>query len=276
MSRRDLDTVFVEKMDGVAWITLNRPDQRNAMSPQMHYDMCQLLDELEFDDEVRVLVITGAGTSWCAGQDLKLQFKATENDPKERMRAYTAAHYWRWGKLFTYAKPTIAMVNGYCFGGAFCQLIACDFAIAAEDATFGLSEINWGIIPGGFVAKSVVECLGLRDAMHYAMTGENFDGKEAARTRLINKAVARDQLRAETQKLCDKLLKLNPATLKATKETLKNVRNMDEGPAFDYIGAKMNELHHVDPKQAQAKGLDRFINDKTFKPGMGPDSSDRA
>ena len=94
-------------------------------------------------------------------------------------------------KAFTYAKPTIAMVNGFCFGGGFTQLIACDFAIAAEDAQFGLSEVNWGILPGGFVSKALVEALGMRDAVWFAVTGDTFDGRVAERARLINRAVPR-------------------------------------------------------------------------------------
>ena len=81
---------------------------------------------------------------------------------------------------FTFPKPTIAMVNGFCFGGAFTPLIACDFAIAAEDATFGLSEINWGIFPGGLVSRVLADAMSYRDAMYYIMTGDPFDGKKAA------------------------------------------------------------------------------------------------
>ncbi|MEC7761827.1 MAG: p-hydroxycinnamoyl CoA hydratase/lyase [Pseudomonadota bacterium] len=270
MSRWDLETVYVEKKDGVAWITINRPEQRNAMSPQVHFDMSTVLDELEFDDEVQVLVLTGAGKAWCGGQDLKLFFKELDNKPKERTKAYSASQYWRWHKLFTYPKPTIAMVNGYCFGGGFTQLIACDFAIAADDATFGLSEVNWGIIPGGFVSKALNECIGMRDIMVYAMTGEPFDAKEAARSRLITKAVPGDQLEAETQKLCDTLLQLNPAVLKATKEAVKNVRNMDDVPAFDFLGSKLLELQFVDKENGRAKGMDQFIQDKSYRPGLEP------
>ena len=90
------------------------------------------------------------------------------------------------------------MVNGYCFGGAFTQLIACDFAIAAEDAKFGLSEVNWGILPGGFVSKALTEALVVRDAVWFAVTGETFDGRAPERTRLVNRAVPREKLREET------------------------------------------------------------------------------
>ncbi len=84
------------------------------------------------------------------------------------------------------------MVNGYCFGGAFTQVSACDFAIAADDAIFGLSEVNWGILPGGIVAWNIMELMPFRDAMYYAMTGDTFDGKRAAQIEFVTKAVPKE------------------------------------------------------------------------------------
>jgi trans-feruloyl-CoA hydratase/vanillin synthase len=84
------------------------------MSPQLHMDMVEALDWAEMDDETRVVIITGAGGHFCAGQDLKLYFRETENDPKARVRARRAAHTWRWDRLSNFPKPTIAMVHGYC------------------------------------------------------------------------------------------------------------------------------------------------------------------
>ena len=173
-------TVKVEHGDGITWVILNRPEKRNAMNPTMHYEMVEVLAELEVDDETEVLVLTGAGESWCAGQDLKEYFRDLDDKPVERRRAGWASQEWRWRRLFTFPKPTIAMVNGYCFGGAFTPLIACDFAIAAEDAIFGLSEINWGIFPGGLVSRVLADAMTYRDAMYYILTGDTFDGRQAS------------------------------------------------------------------------------------------------
>jgi feruloyl-CoA hydratase/lyase len=251
-------------------VILNRPEKRNAMSPQLHFDMADVLNELESDARTKVLVLTGAGEAWCAGQDLKLYFRELDNKPAERARAAWASHYWRWQKLFTYAKPTIAMVNGFCFGGGFTQLIACDFAIAAEDAKFGLSEVNWGILPGGFVSKALTDALSLRDAVWLAMTGETFDGKMAEKIRLINKAVPRDKLRDETVALAQRLLKLNPEVLKATKIAVKNVRSVPHEQAADYLAAKSQEMRFQDKEGGRAKGLSQFLDDKSYRPGFGP------
>jgi trans-feruloyl-CoA hydratase/vanillin synthase len=172
--------------------------------------------------------------------------------------------------LFTYPKPTIAMVNGFCFGGGFTQLIACDFAIAAEDAKFGLSEVNWGILPGGFVSKALTDALGLRDAIWLAMTGETFDGKMAEKIRLINKAVPRDKLREETIALARRLMKLNPEVLKATKLAVKNVRAVPHEQAADYLQAKSQEMRFQDKEGGRAKGMSQFLDDKSYRPGYGP------
>src|ERR1700674_5415985 len=208
MANGTYETVKIERdtgeNTGLTWVILNRPEKRNAMSPQLHFDMANVLDELESDAQTRVIVLTVAGEAWCAGQDLKLYFRELDNKPAERAGASWASHYWRWQKLFTYAKPTIAMVNGFCFGGGFTQLIACDFAIAAEDAQFGLSEVHWRILPRGFVSNAVV----------------------AERAGLSNKAVPRDKLRAETVALAERLMKINPQAIRATKQAVKNVRNM--------------------------------------------------
>lgn len=264
-----LETVKVEREGAVTTVILNRPEKRNAMSPQMHFEMVDVLKELAEDSETRVLVLTGAGESWCAGQDIQLFFRDLDDKPKERYLARLANHEWRWTLLSTFPKPTIAMVNGYCFGGAFVQLFACDFAIAANDAQFGLSEVNWGILPGGLVGKVIMDGLSYRDAVWYAMTGEPMDGKTAAAIRLINKSVPRENLRSETMALADALTKKNPQTLRTIKESLRFVRDMSVEQAADYLLAKERELRYLDPELGREKAMTQFLDQKTYRPGMG-------
>lgn len=264
-----LQTVKVEREGGTTFVILNRPEKRNAMSPRMHFEMVDVLKELAEDQDTRVLVLTGAGDSWCAGQDIKLFFRDLDNKPKERHLARLANHEWRWTLLSTFPKPTIAMVNGYCFGGAFVQLYACDFAIAADDAQFGLSEVNWGILPGGLVGKVIMDGLSYRDAVWYAMTGEPLDGKKAAAIRLINKSVPREQLRAETLALASSLAKKNPQTLRTIKESLRFVRGMSIEQAADYLFAKEREMQFLDKESGRAQAMTQFLDEKTYRPGMG-------
>ncbi len=266
---KSYQTVKVEKESGITWVILNRPEKRNAMSPQLHYDMLEAITEVETDNETKVMVLTGAGESWCAGQDLREYFRALDNNPAERRRASWASQEWRWRRLFTFPKPTIAMVNGYCFGGAFTPLIACDFAIAAEDAVFGLSEINWGIFPGGLVSRVLVDAMCYRDAMYYIMTGDPFDGKKAAEMKLVNFAVPRAKLKEETIKLAKKLMEKNPHTLRAAKEVYKLCRTMDYWQAEDYMAAKGAALRATDPEKGREEGAKQFLDDKTYRPGFG-------
>ncbi|MES2497504.1 MAG: enoyl-CoA hydratase-related protein, partial [Pseudomonadota bacterium] len=165
--------VLVTFDEGIAWVHLNRPDKRNAMSVSLAREMNAVLDALEIDDRCKVIVLTGSGEAFSSGMDLKDFFRATDAiTDVERHRAYRETRAWQWRTLMYYAKPTIAMVNGWCFGGAFTPLICCDLAITDEDAVFGLSEINWGIIPGGVVSKAISTLMGDREALYYVMTGE--------------------------------------------------------------------------------------------------------
>ncbi len=262
------ETVYVEFEDRVAWVTLNRPDKRNAMSPQLNRDMLQVLDALEVDDRCGVVVLTGAGQSFSAGMDLKEYFR--ENEGKGRMatiRARRESAGW-WNRLMWFEKATIAMVNGWCFGGAFTPLVACDLAIAAEEATFGLSEINWGILPGGNVTRAVAEVMSHRDALYYIMTGLPFDGKKAAEMRLVNEAVPLAQLRQRTRALADVLLEKNPTVMKAAKDTYKRSKTLPWDLSDDYIYAKLEQMLLIDESKGREKGLKQFLDDKTLKPGL--------
>jgi feruloyl-CoA hydratase/lyase len=267
--KTEYQTVKIEREDGITWVILNRPEKRNCMNPQMHFEMCEILRELETDAETQVMVLTGAGEAWCAGQDLKQFFRELDNDPVGRYRAGQATSEWRFDKLYLFPKPTIAMVNGYCFGGAFTQLFSCDFAIAAEDAIFGLSEVNWGIIPGGIVTKVVADALAYRDALYYIMTGDHFDGKQAASMRLINYAVPRDRLREETVALCNKLKSKNPATVRACKEAYKVIRTMDYTQAKYWLEAKASWLGSMDTEDGRNQGIRQFVDEKRYRPGLG-------
>ena len=264
-----LETVKIERDGATTFVILNRPEKRNAMSPQLHMDMCDALDWAEEDDQTKVVVITGAGGNFCAGQDLKLYFRGTEDNPRLRARARRAAHSWRWDKLSRFPKATIAMVHGYCFGGGFTPVIACDFAIAADDASFGLSEVNWGIIPGGLVAWAVTQTLGYRDAIYYSVTGDRFNGKEAAAMKFVNRSVPVDNLRSEVLELARKLEAKSPAAVRYTKDALRSVRGMSQDQAMDYLEAKSNALKYIDPEKGREKAMRMFLDEKAFKPGLG-------
>jgi len=262
-------TVTLDIDDGIAWVTINRPEKRNAVSPTVNREMGALLDALELQEDVGVVVLTGAGESFSAGMDLKEYFREVEGQsPIAQMRVRRAATDWMWRRLMHYSKPTIAMVNGWCFGGAFTPLVACDLAIAADEATFGLSEINWGIIPAGNVTRAVAQVMNHRDSLYYIMTGEPFGGAKAAEMGLVNRSVPRDQLRAETEKLARTLLAKNPHVLRHAKSAFKYVENMDWDTSEAVLGAMAGLAGGSDPEKGRRSGMSQFLDEKSYRPGL--------
>lgn len=262
--------VTVEFDEGIAWVTLNRPKQRNAINPGIVWEMNAIMDALEEDERCKVMVVTGAGESFSAGMDLKEYFRATDKVPPiQRERLFRANAAWQWRRMMYYPKPTISMVNGWCFGGAFQFLVGCDLAIASEEAIFGLSEINWGIIPAGIVTKSVLETMSFRDAMYYIMTGETFNGRQAAEMKLVNKAVAPEDLKEETRKLAMTLIGKNPFVLRQAKTACRFTRDMSWEQAGEYLMAKSDQTELRDPENGRNVGMSQFLDEKSFRPGLG-------
>jgi len=263
------NTVLVEIVDRVAWVTMNRPEKRNAINPALSFEMLDVFEALEGDDRCGALVLTGAGEAYSSGMDLREYFRATDKlNYDERMKIMRKSAVAQWKRLQFYGKPTIAMVNGWCFGGAFNSMVACDLAIAAEDATFGLSEINWGIIPAGTVTKAVVSVMNHRDAMYYIMTGEPFDGRKAAAMGLVNEAVPGAELRERTAKLAATLIGKNPMALRIAKHAARRVGDMSWEDAEDYLFAKLDQLRFNDPEKGREKGMTQFLDEKSYRPGL--------
>jgi trans-feruloyl-CoA hydratase/vanillin synthase len=258
-----------QKKDGITFLILNRPEKRNALSPQLHHDMDDALENLATDPDTKVVILTGAGKAFSAGQDLKLYFRGLANDPVARFRAAEASESWRSYRLINFPKPTIAMVNGYTFGGGLTPVVSCDVAIAAHDTVFGISEINWGHIPGGLVGWNVNQVMSFRDAMWYSISGDTFNGKEAAAMKFINFSVPRANLRTETLKIARKLMKKNPWAIRYTKEAIRSVRTMNMEQAADYLRCKSDALQRVDKEQGRQEGMRQFLDDKSFRPGVG-------
>jgi trans-feruloyl-CoA hydratase/vanillin synthase len=266
---------IVKQGDGIAWVYLNRPEKLNAMSPAVHRDMSAAFDRLEIDDEVQVVVIAGAGGNFSAGQDLKEFFRDLETDPQELYLMEQRYCKWRWDRLLTFPKLTIAMVEGWCVGGAFTHLIACDFAIAAEHARFSLSEVNWGIIPGGMVTKAVVDAMSYREGLYYVLTGEAFDGTRAQELGLVNFTTSAAELQERVQEFAEMLMKKNQNVAVATNQVYRMIRRgMDNDQALDYLGAKFVQLKATDPTKGYSTGLSAFVDKKAYRPVDEPYPTD--
>ena len=269
VERSEEETVAYSVEDGVAWVKFNRPEKRNCMSPKLNRQMKKVLEELEFRDDVKVLVLTGEGKAWTAGMDLQEYFRENEAKGMGAVRAAQRESYGWFERLRWYEKPTIAMINGWCFGGGYGPLFGCDIAIAAEDAQFGLSEINWGILPGGGASKVAQELMPFRKAMYHAMMGENLTGKQAEAQGLITEAVAADKLLERVTEIAEVLKKKDGNALRATKLVMRRMVDMTYDNALDYQIRAQEALNGFGGAEARKEATRQFLDEKTFKPGLG-------
>jgi trans-feruloyl-CoA hydratase/vanillin synthase len=267
--------VAYDVKDGIAWLRFNRPEKRNCMNPALNRGMMEALTDLEFRDDVKVLVLTGEGAAFSAGMDLKEYFRETEAKGLGAVRQAQAESYGWWRKLRWYQKPTIAMVNGWCFGGGYGPLFSCDLAFAADEAQFALSEINWGILPGGGATKVVVELLSMRDAMYHALTGELIDGRKAAEWKLVNESVPLEKLRDRVEEVAKILTSKNATALKATKDAVRRVGEMTYDNAEDFLVRAQEAANSFDAG-GRKEGIRQFIDEKSYKPGLGGYDTSRA
>jgi len=268
IEREEKDTVTHVVKDGIAWVCFNRPEKRNCMSPKLNRRMMEVLDELEHREDVGVLVLKGEGTAWSAGMDLKEYFREVEAQGIGAVRQSQREAYGWWRRLRWYQKTTIAMVHGWCFGGGYGPLFACDLAFCANEAQFGLSEINWGILPGGGATKVATTLMPMRTAMYHALMGENMDGPTAARVGLVNESLPLDQLEARVTAVAQKLLQKNWVTLKAAKDAVRRVMEMTYDNAEDYL-IRAQEAANFFDGESRKEGIRQFIDAKTYKPGLG-------
>jgi trans-feruloyl-CoA hydratase/vanillin synthase len=269
LTKVDKNVVRLEYDKGIAWVTLNRPEKRNALNPAISLRMLEILDEVEADDRCGVMVLTGEGTAFSAGMDIREYFRDMKDYPRiVNIKVRRLNWEWQWRRLRYFQKPTIAMVNGWCFGGAVLPVVSCDIAIAAEDAQFGLSEVNFGILPAGNVPRAMAETMPSRQALYYIMTGELFDGRKAAELGLVNEAVPREKLRERVRAVADVLLEKGPEVLKGAKDAFKRVQQLDWDMSEDYLISKQEQLWFVAGGERE-QGFKQFLDDKTYKPGLG-------
>jgi trans-feruloyl-CoA hydratase/vanillin synthase len=175
---------------------------------------------------------------------------------------------WRARTLKYFPKPVIAMINGYCFGGAFSIVEGCDLAVAAEEATFGLSEINFKMFPGGSVSKSLANLIRPRDALFSGMTGRPFKGKEAERMGLVNYAVPKAELEANVMALAAEIASKDPTALKCTKDAYHHALNSDTEGAWAYTSALEAVVTLAQDGAWRKEGIGDFLGGK-YKPGLG-------
>ncbi len=226
------DVLLVEKLEGaVALLTFNRPQKMNALNGEVRCALFEALDDLRADDDVRVLVLTGAGEkAFIAGADIG-EFK--DAAPTEQYRSMQEGNIYL--AVENYPKPVIAMINGFCLGGG-CELaMACDIRFASERAKLGQPEINLGLIPGGGGTQRLPRLVGEGQANRLIMTGELIPADRARVLGLVDEVVPAEELREKTMELARTIAAKSPIALQAAKESILAARRMplDEGLKFE-------------------------------------------
>lgn len=262
-----MSRIIVSHRGPVVTIQLNRPEKKNAMDPAMHREMATVLATLKEDDSVRVLILTGSGDSFCAGQDLKAFFAENFDDPLRARRITNVAMDWA-EVLRTFPKPTIAAVNGWCIGGGLRVMGLCDIAVASNRAQFALSEVNFGNFPAGGSMKMAMELLAHRDVLYMALTGECIDAATAERIRLINRAVPHDRLMKDVSALAEKLSEKNPVAMMIAKEVFWRDKQMSYSAAVEWELAKQAELSYLQKGEWVRQGIQKFV-DGDYRPAYG-------
>jgi enoyl-CoA hydratase len=207
------ETILLEVEERVAIITINRPDRRNALNAAVRGEIVHVLDELRGNDDVRVVVFTGAGErAFIAGADIT---EFAERTPLEQRAVMEGRRVF--DEIASYPKPTIAMINGFALGGG-CELaLACDLRIAARSARLGQPEIRLGLIPGGGGTQRLPRLVGTGRALRMILTGEPVDAEEALRIGLVDALVHDDRLRDETMATAHGLAALSPIAVRVAK-----------------------------------------------------------
>ena len=225
------ETILVEREGRVAILTVNRPDKLNALNDQVRTDMLEALGQIETDDGVGVVVITGAGEkSFIAGADIGEFAGRTPFDQRHAMRSPRIFDI-----MGSFPKPVIAMINGFCLGGG-CELaMSCDIRVASDKARFGQPEINLGLIPGGGGTQRLPRLVGLGQAMRLILTGDMIPAPEAKEIGLVDLVMPHEELRAKTLELAGKIASKSPLTLKVAKEAVRASQRLaiEEGIAYE-------------------------------------------
>ncbi len=226
--------ILLKKQDGIATITFNRPEARNALDVRTREELLLAVDDVARDASIRVVIFTGAGDkAFIAGADIRA-FK--DLDPPGLIDfAYSVGGMGLLQKIRQLEMPTIAAVNGYALGGGCEVAMCCDIRIASENAQFGQPEINIGIMPGGGGTQILPRLVGIGKAKELCFTGDIIDAREAERLGLVNKVVPLDKLEATVMELAAKIASKSPLILKYMKRALNQSlqTGLDVGLAFE-------------------------------------------
>lgn len=228
------ETILFEKKEAVAKITLNRPQVLNAMNDVMFREIGQALEDSEEDNTIRVVVITGSGRAFCTGVDLKF---ARENLDSQKAKEdfYRLGNRVKMRRIEEMSKPVIAAVNGFALAGGFEIMLACDLAIAAEDAMIGDQHMTYGLFGAGGSPYRLPLLVGIRKAKELIFTGKWISGKEAERIGLVNRAVPADQLESAVEEMVAQLVDKSPVAIRISKAYINRTAFIDADSRLELL-----------------------------------------
>lgn len=249
------ENLLVEKDNGIAVVTLNRPKALNALNAALVHEIAQVFDELNADDDVKVIILTGSGQkSFVAGADIK------------EMRLLNAEEGRKWAELSEGVflnnieqgeKPVIAAVNGYALGGG-CEIaMACDIRIASDNAKFGQPEVNLGIIPGFGGTQRLARLVGAGQAKYMIYSAEMISAEDAYRVGLVQKVVPQDQLLDEAKKLAKTIMSKSQTAVRFAKDAINRGVEMSMSNAMQYEALYFGTCFGA---QDQTIGMNAFVN----------------
>jgi len=253
--------IIYEKKDTIAKISLNRPEVLNAIDERMLIEIGHSLGDTERDTNIRVVIITGKGKAFCAGMDLDfVKKKAKTLSDQEKL--FRLANRTVRDAIEELSKPVIAAVNGYALAGGFEIMLACDFAIASEDAKIGDQHINFGLIGPGGGTQRLPRIVGIRKAKEIILTGQLLSGKESEGLGLVNRAVPPGDLESAVAEFASTLADKSPTALRIGKILI------NRSTQTDYSTAEELELSLARVNAASEdyqKGIKAFEDQKNRK-----------
>ena len=224
-------TILVDRADGMASVTLNRPEARNALDLVMRRELLTALDELETDAATRVIILTGAGGHFSAGGDVKTMAAKRHTAAEGRARVESLNRFVI--RLFEFPKPTIAMVDGFAVGAGCNIALGCDMVIASDRARFGEVFAKIGLVPDGGGSWLLSRVVGLARAKELIFTADIIDAAEAARIGLVNRVVSAGDLAATTRALAERIAQGPPQALAMAKHMVNRAASTDLQAALD-------------------------------------------
>ena len=252
-----MSKVLYEKRDRIAWVTINRPEARNAVDPDVHRLMIETWTDFADDDSVDVAVLTGAGEAFCAGADLKTYIPPIieSSSPHEIREIVELGLNGFTRGMHRIEKPIVAAVNGWALAGGLETALACDIRIASERAMFGSFEARRGYHHGDGGIVRLVNACGVGVASHMLLTAEPVDARQALEWGMVTKVVAHDELLAEAETVARQILRNSQRAVRSAKRTILDV--IGQPLDFQLRTEAWNAYTCADPEETMAL-LERF------------------